>query len=163
MGWRLNTSPEAGAIPAAADGILSQLDAQVAGALEELAAQWPPEGANVFSTFGMFSLVYPTRLVLEQAIQRLLIGTVDQLIPLEKNPDSGRPIRPGRTNAPAPGRPYGRLDAWLPNPARSGILEDILREDAAREKARELAGGAGRAQRPRSGRCGFSNASGPSR
>ncbi|HMN61627.1 MAG TPA: tubulin-like doman-containing protein [Anaerolinea sp.] len=130
----LNTSPEAGAIPAAADGILCQLDSQVAEALAELKPTANPAGAHVFSAFGMFSLVYPTRLMLEQAVQRLLIGFIDQLVPLEKNPDTGRPIRVAEPSHLRPDDPYGKLEAWIPTPERSGVLEDVLHAGAASQQ-----------------------------
>ena len=143
-GLEMNTSPEAGAIPAAADGILSQLDPQVAAELASLAEKSQPVGGRVFSTFGTFSLVYPTRLVLEQAIQRLLIGTIEQILPLEKDADSGRPLHLAEPAHTRPDDPYGRLDAWIPNSERSGVLEDILREPVEIERREifrhELAG-----------------------
>ncbi len=132
-GAEMNTSPEAGAIPAAADGILSQLDSQVAESLARLPSRAQPKGADVFSSFGTFSLVYPTRLVLEQAIQRLLIGTIEQILPLEKNPDNGRPIRLTEPSHLRPDDPYGKLEVWMPNAARSGVLQDVLEEAASPE------------------------------
>ena len=129
-GQDTNTSSEAGAIPAAADGILCQLDAQ-AGALLANSEQQSARDGRIFSTFGVAALVYPSRLVLEQAIQRLLIGTIDQMIPLVKDPDTGRPERLAEPSHVRPDDPYGKLDNWMPEAKRSGILAEALRVSAA--------------------------------
>jgi hypothetical protein len=136
-GLDLSTSPESGAIPAAADGILCQLDAQ-AGDLLEQATRGVQDNGRVFSTFGVFSLVYPVRLVLEQSIQRLLIGTIDQLVPLEKDPDTGRPLRVAEPVHLRPDEPYGKLQSWLPDVQRSGVLQDVLREADALADSRGI-------------------------
>jgi hypothetical protein len=129
-GQDMNTSPEAGAIPAAADGILCQLDPQASALLEETARQSVRDG-RIFSSFGVASLVYPARLVLEQAIQRLLLGMIDQTIPLMKDPDTGRPERLAEPAHVRPDHPYGKLESWLPEAKRSGILAETLRVSAA--------------------------------
>jgi hypothetical protein len=129
-GQEMATSPEAGAIPAAADGILCQLDAQVSAVLEEAAQLSGPSGTGAFSSFGVFTLVHPTRLLLDQSIQRLLLGTVDQLIPTEKNPDTGRPTGIAVPVNHRPDNPYGNLEIWMGNASSSGVLQDVLREAA---------------------------------
>lgn len=129
-GADLNTSPEAASLPAAAEGILCQLDPAFTSFWDE-----PPRPAlhraGAFSTFGVSSLAYPSRLVLEGAIQRLLLGAVDHLFPLAKNADTGRPEHLAEPSHPRPDDPYGKLEAWLPAERIPGLLEDALRVAAA--------------------------------
>lgn len=127
----LGAAPEAGAIPVAADGILCQLDAQAAAVLDEAAQFAQPISERVFSSFGVFSLVYPTRLALEQTVQRLIIGSIDQYLPLEKNADTGRPLRLSEPMHLRPDDPYGKLEVWVTDPHHSGVLQEILREGSA--------------------------------
>ena len=138
-GQDLSSAPEAGVIPLVADGILCQLDPQASAVLEEAAqyANQAPDAAKPFSSFGLHALVYPSRLTLEQSVQRLIIGTIDRYLPLEKHPDTGRPQQLAEPAHLRPDSPYGRLDAWITDPHHSGVLQEVLREAGA---AGDLAG-----------------------
>lgn len=127
-GQELNTAPEAGVIPLAAEGILCQLDPQASAVLEEAAQLAGVQGTKVFSTFGVFTLLYPERLALEEAVQRLIIGTLDHWLLLEKDPNTGRPLRLAEPLHLRPDDPYGKLEAWITDPHHSGILQEVMRE-----------------------------------
>ncbi|MBI4928062.1 MAG: hypothetical protein HY835_09875, partial [Anaerolineae bacterium] len=127
----LNTSLDAGAVPAAAEAILCQLDDQTAAVLEEAALLEPAVDAPPFATLGVFTLLYPVRLMMDQTVQRLILSSIESFFPLHKNPDSGRPERLTEPVHLRSDSPYGKLHAWIPEPNRSGILQDVLRESAA--------------------------------
>ncbi|GAP08094.1 tubulin like protein [Anaerolinea thermolimosa] len=127
-GQELNTAPEAGAIPLTAEGILCQLDPQASAVLEEAAQLAGVQGTQVFSTFGVFTLLYPGRIALEEAVQRLIIGTLDHWLPLEKDPNTGRPLRLAEPLHLRPDDPYGKLEFWITEPHHSGILQEVMRQ-----------------------------------
>ncbi len=117
---------EAHAIPTTADILFYQLDAQVSAVLEEAAEYSPYRGNACFDTVGVYSIVHPSRHLLNQARYQLMLDCLQAFLPVECDPISGVPMRLVEPLALRPDSPYGKLNEWLKDLHRSGILQDIV-------------------------------------
>ncbi len=128
-GQNMGGAPELSAIPAAAEGILCQLDDQAGPILRHnLAARQAAGDLSVFSTFGVRTLTRPSRLLTEAGVQRSLLGLVDNLLPLRTHPATGRPegLEPARILVPSD--PYGDVERWLGEYPPSGVIDEIMHQ-----------------------------------
>ncbi|BAJ64512.1 tubulin-like doman-containing protein [Anaerolinea thermophila] len=114
------------AIPATADVIYYQLDAQVSAVLEEAAQYSPIQGNACFDTAGVYSVIHPSQYLLNQARYQLILEVLQTFFPVETDPLSGVPTHLVEPLALRPDSPYGKLNEWLKDVHRSGILQDIV-------------------------------------
>ena len=129
-GFGLSGQPEISSIPAAADGILCQLDEQTGQILRQARANRPAgrsgQTANVFSTLGVLTVTRPTRLLVEAGIQRAILRLVDSLLPVGHDLASGRPVSLTTSAPPLGGAPSSDLAHWLGWKETSGVMEDVF-------------------------------------
>ena len=130
-GEGLSGQPEFSAIPAAADGILCQLDEGTSQILRQarqarLDAARPSQARNLFSTLGVQSLTRPNRLLAELGVQRAILGLVESLLPVNKDPLSERPVGLYPPDVVVTSDPYSNLEHWLGWNETSGVMNDIF-------------------------------------
>jgi hypothetical protein len=130
-GEGLSGQPEISAIPAAADGILCQLDEQTGQMLRQarqsrIASARSAQSRSIFSTLGVQSLTRPNRLLAESGVQRAILGLVESLLPVNKDPASERPVGLYQPDFLLENDPYSNLEHWLGWKETSGVMSDIF-------------------------------------
>ena len=141
-GAGLSGQPEISAIPAAADGILCQLDEQAGQILRQArqarqASARPSQARNLFSTLGVQSLTRPNRLLAESGVQRAILGLVESLLPVNKDPVTQRPDGLYTPDVLLASDPYSNLEHWLGWNETSGVMNDIFYQNGLTAQERQ--------------------------
>jgi hypothetical protein len=129
--------PEQSAVPAAAEGILCQMDEQAAQILRQAAverANTRSLGKDCFSTLGVHVLTHPSRLLVESGVQRALLGILECLFPLRKEMNGERPIG----LEPPPDSLSMDIAQWLGDFGTSGVLTDLVFHDGLKTSDRQV-------------------------
>jgi ribosomal 50S subunit-associated protein YjgA (DUF615 family) len=127
-GQPLGGAPEQSVLPAAAECILCQLDEQVGAVLRQTTAAREPSPRGVFSSVGVQSLTHPVRLLVEAGVQRAVLGLIECLLPLRKDPAGGRPLGLEPPQVLITADPTSDVQGWLGGAITSGVLTDIFQQ-----------------------------------